>query len=51
VGPVFAGAAWNGITEAKLRLVLEVPLARDVVDEAEIIVRPVAEATESTATS
>ena len=36
----FAGAAWRGVTEAKLRLVLDIPFAVDVVDEAEVIVRP-----------
>ena len=46
--PLFAGKAWDAVSEAKLRLVLEIPMARDVVDEAGIIVKPV---TRSQATS
>lgn len=38
--PMIAGEAWNSIERAKLKLVLEIPMAKDVVDEAEITARP-----------
>ncbi len=38
--PVFMGSAWKVVSKAKLRLVLDVPRAKDVVDEADIVVRP-----------
>jgi len=45
--PLLAGAAWEGVSEAKLRLVLEIPMARDVVDEAHLVVRPILTTTHS----
>jgi hypothetical protein len=37
--PLITGVAWEEVSEAKLRLVLEIPMAKDVVDEAEIRVQ------------
>ncbi|MEB3778784.1 MAG: hypothetical protein GSR85_00920 [Desulfurococcales archaeon] len=36
--PVIMGDAWSGVEEAKIKLVLETPLAPDVVDEARVVI-------------
>ena len=41
--PVILGSAWQGMKNARIRLVLDIAMARDVVDEEEIIVLPQAD--------
>jgi len=39
-GSLFAGTAWRDVEKARIELVLEKRLNRDVIDEAEISVEP-----------
>ena len=39
--PLLAGIAWRDVERARLKLVLNIPLARDVVDEAWVTVKPI----------